>query len=270
MANWSQIINNSRKFIVSISVIYDGKLESYGTGTIINKKGTVLTAGHVVDLVKDFDREEIRKTQILVSGEGINNSLYRPLFSSPTLNMKPPETKIVLDVALIVPVNSIELPDQIELEISPYTIKIGDHVVMAGYSEETPFPFDFDRAIGKMVPQQHENEFNTFLGTIKPATWKHGMVAHTAILDIGSMVAGQIIHVDNGMHKGSSGGAIFNTDGKVIAFITDRAMISAKVLVEEEIHEFHVPSGNTFGLSLSAVKGICTEMGCIEEIVPGT
>lgn len=235
MADWDQVIASVRKSVVSISVIYDGKLESYGTGTVINEKGTVLTAGHVVELVKDFSKVEISKTQILISGEGIKNTSYRPLVNSPKLSIAQPKTQIVLDIALLVPLRSVRPELAANLDLTPFKIVVGEEVVMAGYSEETPFPFDFDRTLRDTVAAESTNTYDAFLGMIKPPTWKSGMVAHTAIVDLGGIVAGQIIHVDNGMHPGASGGPIFNRDGTLVALITDRAMVSAKVLVEEAI-----------------------------------
>lgn len=263
--NWCEIVERTRKSVVSISIIFNGSLESCGTGTIINNRGTVLTAGHVVGLVKDFSKEEISKTQILVSGEGIPQSFYRPLLNSPILTIEEPAAEIVLDVALLVPLQPVS-PDVPErLKIESFNVKVGQEVIMAGYSEETPFPFDFDRAIRNIVPSESKKAYDAFLGTIKPATWKSGMVAHTAILDLGGILTGQIIHVDNGMHRGASGGPIIDASGNVVALITDRAMVSAKVLVEEKLHEFYVPSGNTFGLSISAVKGIAKRLGATAE-----
>ena len=261
MNEWKEIIKNYINCIVPISLNYKGKQISYATGTVCNEKGKVITACHVIDQIKDFE-DEIHNLELLVRLDGIGVVHYKPLLTGITMTIPDVADDILIDVAIIEPIQELFTEHfvfpKLDFEPSDY----GESLLIAGYSEETPFVFDFDKMLGKKIPVDKMNQYIIQLGFMKPPTFKSGILSHKANLFLnGNMIIkSEIIHVDNGMHSGASGGPIINSNGEFIGIITHRAMINLKVLVEDKLMELHAPSGNTFGIGTSTLK-------CYEDLL---
>jgi hypothetical protein len=123
----------------------------------------VVTAGHNVHAVKDFTPEERVGTQLVVTGEGVKNQSYRSLLISPQIHVPPLNENIVFDIALLRPSSHISV-DCVVAPVSEYEpIKLETDTLMAGCSEETPFPFDFDKTIRRKVEPKNRESFDDFL-----------------------------------------------------------------------------------------------------------
>lgn len=255
MHDWKNIIKSKFHCIVPISLNYKGEQISYGTGTVCSKNGKIITAFHVIEQVKDFE-DDIQNVELLVRIEKYGVINYKPLLSGISMDIPNFANDLQLDVAIIEPIKNITTPYFITPKLDPFTIDYGENMLIAGYSEETPFVFDFDKIIGKSVPDNQLNQYKIQLGFMKPPTFKSGILSHKASLHLNGNISikSEIYHIDNGMHSGSSGGPIINSTGEFVGIITHRAMISLKVLVEDQLIDLHTPSGNTYGIGTSVLK----------------
>lgn len=260
MNEWVEIIKKSIESIVPISLIYKGEQISYGTGTVCNSQGKIITACHVIDQFKDFE-DDLQNLKILVRLKaGVKH--YKPLLSGIFMSIPDIANDILIDVAILEPIEQVVIDNFILPKLEPTPIDYGESLLLAGYSDETPFVFDFDRILGKKIPKEKSNEYQIQLGFMKPPTFKSGILSHKANLYLnGNMkVISEIIHIDNGMHSGASGGPIINSNGEFVGIITHRAMIPLKVKVEDKLMNLFAPSGNTFGIGTSALK-------CYDELL---
>lgn len=261
MNEWKDIIKTYFKCIVPISLNYKGEQISYGSGTVCNEDGKIITACHVIDQIKDF-QDEIHNLEILVRIEDVGIIHYKPLLTGITMSIPDIADDILIDVAIIEPIEPIKISCFVKPKLEAMPIDYGESMLVAGYSEETPFVFDFDKIIGKKIPNDKSNQYKIHLGFMKPPTFKSGILSHKSSLYLnGNMkIQSEIYHIDNGLHSGASGGPIINSQGEFVGIVTHRAMVVLKVLVEDKLMNLHAPSGNTFGIGISALQ-------CYEELL---
>jgi CBS domain-containing protein len=261
MNEWKEIIKSNFDSIVPISLIYKGELISYGTGTVCTENGKILTACHVIEQIKDFEND-LQNLELLtrIKDYGVIN--YKPLLAGITMSIPNVANDILIDIAILEPLQIIKTKNFMTPELDYNPLDYGESMLMAGFSEETPFVFDFDKILGKKIPSDKINQYKINLGFMKPPTFKAGILSHKANLFLrGNMnIVSEIYHIDNGMHSGSSGGPIINSQGKFVGIITHRSVIKIKVLVEKNLLKMDTPSGNTFGIGTSAVK-------CYENLI---
>ena len=102
---------------------------------------------------------------------------------------------------------------------------------------------------------QLKNEVKLNRGSMKPATYKSGMLAHTTYLDAENpMCHYQYLQIDNGVHGGMSGGPIIDSEGHFVAIITQRNIIKYNLKTGDNILNFEIPSGNSLGITLTFLK----------------
>ncbi len=71
----------------------------------------------------------------------------------------------------------------------------------------------------------------------------------------GKSLEGQIFAVDNYMAKGSSGGPVVDSEGKIIGIIIEGSEIMSSILGEHDI-ELPIPSGITHAISARTLISI--------------
>jgi len=264
MNEWKEIIKATIESIVPISLVYKGQQISYGSGTVCNKDGKILTACHVIDQINDLEND-LKNVRLEVRLKDSGLKLYKPLLMGITLSIPDLVEGVLIDVAIIEPLQSIKTKDYLTPKLNFIPLEFGESMLLAGYSEETPFILNFDEIIRKKIPIDQVNQYNLSLGFMKQPTFKSGILSHKAGLHVtGNMtMQAEVYHIDNGMHSGASGGPIINSQGEFVGIITHRAMIPIKVLVEQNLLKTDTPSGNTFGIGTSALK-------CYEYLINST
>lgn len=261
MNEWKEIIKATIDSVVPISLVYNGKQISYGSGTVCSKDGKIITACHVIDQISDLEKD-IKNARLEVKLKDIGLRLYKPLLMGITLSIPNIVDGILIDVAIIEPLQPILTKDYLTPVLDFLPLEFGESILLAGYSEETPFILNFDEIIRKKIPINQLNQYNLSLGFMKQPTFKSGMLSHKAGLHVSGNLTMQaeVYHIDNGMHSGASGGPIINSQGEFIGIITHRAMIPIKILVEQKLMKTYMPSGNTFGIGTSSLK-------CYENLI---
>lgn len=264
MNKWVPIIKSIEKSIVRIVVFSEGEIVSEGTGTIINKLGWILTGYHVVDMLPDYEkyRKECRIFVFTVNGRFEYLLSSRPFAIGMSL-IENTKLEFDVDIAVLSPSNYILFENYLPPVLESINVDLGEDVIMCGYSEETPNLVDLAKVFGKeydklTTPSQRE-EIALLKGSLKPATFKSGIISHAMHIFVNeSIVHYQILHIDNGVHGGMSGGPIINSHGEFIGIITQRTVIHANVMSDKKIIKFEVPSGNSIGITLnylSVVEG---------------
>jgi V8-like Glu-specific endopeptidase len=259
MNKWVPIIQNIKESIVRIVVVSEYSVISEGTGTIINPKGWVLTAFHVVDMIPDHIRFNKHFAIYCFTTEGkmeYRLSTSEIVWQLPLMGKKP--YNMVVDLAILTPFREIIFNRYLSPILENINIKEGENLLMVGYSEETPDYIDYQKIIQSQymkLNQQQRFENDIMRGSLKPPTYKSGIVSHTTHFYIGNPSTHyQIIHMDNGVHSGMSGGPVINSEGRLIGVITQRTVIKANVSSEGKIYTFEVPSGNSIGLTLNILR----------------
>lgn len=255
MNEWKEIIKTTIDSVVPISLVYKGQQISYGSGTVCNEDGKIITACHVIDQINDLEND-LKNVRLEVRLKDYGLSLYKPLLMGITLSIPNLIEGVLIDVAIIEPFLSIKTKDYLAPRLDFIPIEFGESMLLAGYSEETPFILNFDEIIRNKIPIDKLNHYNLSLGFMKQPTFKSGILSHKAGLYVtGNMtMQAEVYHIDNGMHSGASGGPIINSQGEFVGIITHRAMIPIKVLVEQNLMKMYAPSGNTFGIGTSSLK----------------
>ncbi len=204
MNEWKEIIKKYFKCVVSIALTYKGEQISYGTGTVCNEDGKIITACHVIDQIKEFENE-LHNIELLVRIESYGVIHYKPALTGIMLSIPDIADDILIDVAIIEPIEPIQTDYFVKPVLTPKPIDYGESMLIAGFSEETPFIFDFDKLLGKKIPAKNKNHYETHLGFMKPPTFKSGILSHKASLYLkGNMnIQSEILHIDNGMHSGA-------------------------------------------------------------------
>jgi len=255
MNEWVEIIKSNFDSIVPISLIYKGELISYGTGTVCTENGKILTACHVIEQIKDFEND-IQNLELITRIKDIGLVRYKPLLIGISMSIPNVADDILIDIAILEPLQTINTKNFMTPMLEHCPIDYGESLLLAGFSEETPFVFNFDKILGNKIPLDTVNQYKIQLGFMKPPTFKAGILSHKANLYLkGNMsIISEIYHIDNGMHSGSSGGPIINSHGQFVGIITHRSIVKIKVLVEKKLFNMETPSGNTFGIGTSAIK----------------
>lgn len=131
----------------------DDKKISDGTGFAFSEKGDVLTAAHVVTGTWPIKEEDYKTSglRIFCKFPGIPLVEYKVVFCAITLVVSGFSEPIQLDLAALVakPANSIAVPF---LRTIVHPPKLGQRVLLAGYSDELELPFDFEKLL---VPEMH-------------------------------------------------------------------------------------------------------------------
>lgn len=252
-----EICEHIRKSVYSINVFLEEEKISSGTGFAISSKGELLTAGHVVTGRLPIKNEDVRdhKVKVFAKCPGYPAREYTPILCGITIVCDNFFTvPMQIDIALLTPkTNSdIEVPF---LDAKIKSPRLGEKVLIAGFSDEVELPFCFDRHLKKDIRgiEQFLQAMDIgFQADMNNLMIKEGMVGnHRGIIFESSSsqvkVEGDFFYIDNGMHSGASGGPVVNFAGEAVGIITQRAITKVPY---EDTPRLKVPSGATLGISL--------------------
>ena len=241
---------------------YEGdQIYSTGTGFGINENGLLVTAAHVVTGRLPIQRKDWMnpKPKVIAYRSGTPEIEYRPLLCGLKVHMAAFTKPLTLDVAVLTPTRKIDnFPF---LNISSKPAPLGAPVMMAGYPDELEPPLLFIRALDKNsdVYQNSDENIDRELEKSKQLLMiKSGMVGHTNNAnftpddDTSWELRIKTYYLDNGMHRGASGGPVVNDLGEVIGVITKRAVTTVSYPDLEHPNK-DVPSGSTLAISPQSV-----------------
>lgn len=250
-----------------ITVFLDDEKISEGTGFSFSKTGDVLTAAHVVTGRWPIMQEDYRSSglRIFCKFPGIPLIEYKVAFCAITLQVPGFSEPIQLDLAALVAQtkSSIAFPFLRTLVHPP---KLGQRVLLAGYSDELELPFDFKKLLEPKMPG-----VSTFLDAMDKGYMadmtgpliKQGYVGNLRRIAAENSSAAErieceIMYIDNSMHSGASGGPVVNVNGDVVAMITKRSITSVS---QSRYPGLDVPSGCTVALGLQPLVYIAQKTG---------
>lgn len=259
MNEWVPVIKDVKESIVRIVLFSEGEIVSEGTGTIINKFGWVVTASHVVDMFPDYEKYKKECVIYVFTSKGrLEYSLgSTPISIGIDLLVEKPLV-LDIDIAILSPINLTEFDKYLPPVVNSINVEMGTDLLMCGYSEETPDLIDIAQAFSEVYSELEDskkNEFKLIQGSLKPPTFKSGILSHTThIYSKNPSLHYQFLHIDNGAHGGMSGGPIVDSNGSFIGIITQRTVVSSNLMSEKKIMKFEVPSGNSIGITLNILS----------------
>jgi hypothetical protein len=248
-----------------ITVFVGDELLSEGTGFAFTETGEVLTAAHVVTgrwPIRHEDHEDPEQV-IYCKFPNLPLAEYRVVFCSVELRVPSFSGPVQIDLALLVPKKPF--PSSIPyLPARVVTPRLGQRVLMAGFSEEVELPFNVDRILERDFPGAKEFREAMRTGYMADMTGplvKSGMVGNVVRVfaensQQGERIECDVMYIDNSMHSGASGGPVLNEDGDAIGVVSQRAV--TRVDVGDE--KVNVPSGCTVALSLAPLNYISEKL----------
>jgi hypothetical protein len=245
-------------------IIDDGeKVISAGTGTIINEKGYILTAKHVVAYGGSFYPGKL----IVTSPKSQVESEYT-YFSDPNLSIKidlPDLLKpIEIDLAILKPKKDIQTNF---LELYDGKAPVGTDVLLAGFPDDVDVPLNFVESFNLMNPDMTDAKKvmdKRFIYYMRQPLFKKGMIGSMLSINIDApaqriKIDGASYTIDTELTYGGSGGPIVNMEGKLLGVIIRKGFTSAKKLEIQHKNQGIIdklPSGTGFGLSHHLITGI--------------
>lgn len=239
-----------------VTVFLDEDKISEGTGFAFSENGDILTAAHVITarwpiLPEDYKTPGLR---IFCKFPGVPLIEYKVAFCGITLQVSGFTAPIQFDLAALVAKN----PHSCAVPFLPTVVhppKLGQRVLLAGYSDELELPYDFKKLLKPDMPGVSaffEAMQKGFMADMTGPLIKHGHVGNLRrVAAVNTTTAERIecdvIYIDNSMHSGASGGPIVDENGDVVAIITKRSITSAS---QNRYPQLNVPSGCTIGLGL--------------------
>ena len=249
-------------------IIDDGeKVISAGTGIIINEKGYILTAKHVVAY-----GGKIYQGQLIVIPPGSKKECEYVFFSDPKLSidisspdlLKPVE----IDLAILKPKEHIHTEF---LELFDGKAPVGTDVILAGFPDDVDVPLNFDESFNLMNPDMTDVKKvmdKRFIYYMRQPLFKKGMIGSMTPISIDASgqnikISGASYTIDTELTYGGSGGPIVDMAGKLLGVIVRKGFTSAKKLEIQHRTQGLVdklPSGTGFGLSHHLITGIYSNL----------
>ena len=245
-------------------IIDDGKkVISAGTGTIINEKGYILTAKHVVAYGGKF-----YQGQLIVTSSGSKKECEYVFFSDPKLaiDINHPDLlkPVEIDLAILKPKEHIQTKF---LELFDGKAPVGTDVILAGFPDDVDVPLNFVESFNLMNPDMTDAKKimdKRFIYYMRRPLFKKGMIGSMTPISIDASgqnikISGASYTIDADLTYGGSGGPIVDMDGKLLGVIVRKGFTSAKKLEIQHRTQGIVeklPSGTGFGLSHHLITGI--------------
>ncbi|MCA8275739.1 serine protease [Burkholderia sp. AU30280] len=242
-----------------ITVFLDDEKISEGTGYSFTTDGQVLTAAHVVTgrfpiLLSDYTDPALK---IFCKFPGLPVAEYVVVMCCLEIQVPGLSENIQLDLAVLhakAPLPSAPPHIPVTVDESP---RLGQRVIMAGYSEELSVPFSVDRLLSPTAKGADAFKAAMEKGYMADMTGpliKQGHVAN--LRRIVASVASRnlecdLVYIDNAMHPGASGGPLINERGEAIGVLSQRAVTAVDGGKDGMIK---VPSGCTVAISLLPLK----------------
>ncbi|MDP1786066.1 serine protease [Nitrosomonas sp.] len=256
------------KDVTYIINIYQGnELVSQGTGVCINERGDLLTAAHVLSGSLPVKTEDIKNLIILAKKEGGEFKSYSIVVCGLSISVSQLKSPVTFDLAVLR--NSVEQVGIDYLEVCKKPLRMGEDILMVGYSDEVSLPFAFEENIDykKAEFQGLQEVFkNALQSNMRFSMFKSGMVGRCYNVTFTDPKIGDItgftFYIDNVMHSGSSGGPVVNTECKLVGIITQRAITPFST---ENSPGMQVPSGSTIAVSAYSVLDYLEAVNCKSE-----
>lgn len=249
-----------------ITVFLGDELVSEGTGFAFTDTGQVLTAAHVVTGRWPIRHSDYRDPNQVIYCKFPNLPIaeYRVFFCSIDLQVAAFTGPVQIDLALLLPKEAFSSPVPY-LPARMVSPRLGERVVMAGYSEEIELPFNVDLILERDCPGAEEFRKAMKTGYMADMTGpliKSGMIGNVRRVEaentqLGEKIECDVMYIDNSLHSGGSGGPVVSEEGDAIGVVSQRAV--TRVDVGEE--KVRVPSGCTVALSLAPLDYIVRKNG---------
>lgn len=257
-----EICNKILDSTCSLNIFLGEEKISSGTGFSFTPGGQVITAGHVVTGRFPLKSSDIKDPNVRIFGKfrTIPTVEYKVELCGMTIVADFMAEPIQIDLAILTPKEKLLTPIP-HLPTKLTAPKLGETVLIAGFSDEIELPFMFETKIRKSTTGM-DKFFEAlevgYKADMLSLMVKKGMVGNIKGYvfedsSTGKKVEGEIFYVDNGMHSGASGGPIVNVKGEAIGFISERAITRVAF---EDTPKLRVPSGSTLGLSLKPLLAL--------------
>ncbi|WP_175832272.1 S1 family peptidase [Burkholderia cenocepacia] len=238
-----------------ITVFLDDEKISEGTGFSFTTDGQILTAAHVVTgrfpiRVSDYTDPSLK---IFCKFPELPVAEYVVVMCCLEVQVPGFSENIQLDLAVLhakAPLPSA--PPQIHVPVGE-SPRLGQRVIMAGYSEELSAPFGVDRLLSPTT--KGADAFKAAMEKGYMADMTGPLIKQGHVANLRRMVANvagrnlecDLAYVDNAMHPGASGGPLVNERGDAIGVLSQRAVTAVDGGKDGTIK---VPSGCTVAISL--------------------
>lgn len=210
---------------------------SEGTGFSFSERGDVLTAAHVVTgrwpiLPDDYKTPELR---VFCKFPEVPLIEYNVVFCGVTIQVSGFLETIQLDLAALIAKDAPTCAVPF-LRTVVHPPKLGQRVLLAGYSDELELPYDFKRLLEPEMPGVSaffEAMQKGYMADMTGPLIKQGHVGNLRRISVENTITAEriecdVMYIDNSMHSGASGGPIVDENGDVVAIITKRSITSAR------------------------------------------
>mgnify|MGYP006427046795 CR=1 FL=1 len=231
--SYVELVSKIKKAL-GLIIIDDGdKVISAGSGVIINEKGRLLTAKHVI-----AEDDKFFKGQYIVKLQGMGKTVvYEPKTASDfAINMEIPKmwNSINIDLAILEPIEEIETPF---LPVADDLAKEGQEVFLAGYPDDYELVLDFmshantlNPDISKMT-EYYEKKIKYYM---RQYLFRKAIIGNTQKLTLQEpnpfnqeLIMAQY-WIDQNLTYGGSGGPVVGVDGKIYGIIIRKGLTDAK------------------------------------------
>jgi len=237
-----------------VILVNKDKVVSAGTGVVIDQKGTVLTARHVVCNDNGF-----LPASYFISFPGSYPIAYKPvelLVEIPAGDpkfMKP----LKVDLALLEPRNTLNGTAFVSLRND--IPAAGTDIIMAGYTDDVYLPGLIDEAFELRNPDAVavKNAIDSKMKYVmKQLLCRRGMIGLSSKVSIGpigpSRIESAVYHLDTNLTYGGSGGPVVDYEGKLIAIVSRMGITNVQKLGIQRINQGTVdrfPSNTGYAVS---------------------
>lgn len=233
-------------------------MTSFGTGVFISGNA-VITAKHVI-----CSGKKLRAGSIYVQPVEGQWHEYQCV-SDPALaiNTGTPESHpFPVDLAILVPSNQARVTTKY-LPLSPTPAPIGTEVILAGFSDDTYMPLDFEESFDtrSVEGMDKEKEFTTREPMLRQLLCKKGMIGSRWNVTVNNYAPREphlktaTYALDTDISYGASGGPVVDLDGNLIGIVCKKGVADAtRFRIATSTGDLRkLPSGTSYALDHSLV-----------------
>jgi len=263
-----EVCRHLKEATTKILLLDRGKLVSQGTGVVIDPRGIVLTANHVV---KPFT--SLSSPTIVGIFAGSAPVVFPTFFGDLSLDVGTPEflRPLEIDLAVLIPRNDLHVRSFLMLEDD--IPSEGTEVIAAGFPEDVKPPLNFSDKIRFDNPEVAEKEVqirqfiaaqfrfimfrSAMIGTVFPIYLSGKADVFGSKTPFTTRAAE--FWLDNTSVPGASGGPVVNMKGKLLGIVSERGLTSTTDLTDQV--DFQVPSGSTMVQSHKLISWSLEKLG---------